>query len=437
MTVPGIIFCADDFTGASDTLATLARAGRSARLFLSVSEAETASKLGNLDAVGLASSLRSMERSKGHKAMEGIAEGLALLGAPMAHFKICSTFDSSPQIGNICDAADAFARAIGAEWTAIIGGQPSLRRYCLFGNLFATAGNGEVFRIDRHPTMKQHPITPMTEADLRLHLRLQGWDNVGLIDFRQYRDDTPALVERLQARIDGGERHTLFDVSSDDDIAVIGRLLRAIGKSRKILCVGASSVAEALCGGRPTAPPVQPDTATLPRFAGPVFAFAGSRAVVTSAQVKNALLYRKMTVAPDRFVSGNAGRSALTNACREHLADGEHVLVQVSDEREGGVLGGELAAATAQFIKDVVTVVRPGCLAIAGGDTSSAAVQALGIDSISIIVDFDRGVPLVRAYSGNALDSLPMILKGGQMGSADMFDKLARMCAPAVPRRNV
>lgn len=426
MTTPAIVFCADDFTGASDTLATLARAGLSARLFLRVSDAEMAAKTERLDAIGVASSLRSMERRQGHVEMEGISAGLATLGAPKAHYKICSTFDSSPQIGNICESANVFAEAIGASWIAILGGQPSLGRYCLFGNLFAAAGDGEIYRIDRHPTMRQHPITPMAEADLREHLRLQGWERIGLIDFRAYQDGVTELVNRLEERLKAAETHTLFDVSGDGDLAVIGQALRTIGASRRILCVGASSVAEALCAGLPNARSARAESDQLLKRAGPVFAFVGSRSAVTAAQVERAALYEKLVVTPADMVGNRAGLAALVNSCKASLAERRHVLVSISAQRESGLSGSRLASATADFIKDVVTAVRPGCLAIAGGDTSSAAIQHLAIDSISTIADFDRGVPLVRAHSRDDLDALPMILKGGQVGSVDLFDKLAR-----------
>lgn len=431
---PEIVFCADDFTGASDTLATLARAGLSARLFLRVSDAEAALKTECLDAIGVATSLRSMSRADGRKTMAKVADGLASLGARFSHLKICSTFDSAPQIGNICETADVFAEAVGAQWIAILGGQPSLNRYCLFGNLFAAAGDGDIYRIDRHPTMKAHPITPMTEADLRKHLGAQGWERVGLVDFRHYAKGAADLTDLLERRIAGGETRTLFDVSCDNDLALIGDALIALGLQRPILCVGASSVAEALCALRgctddDPAPP-------MPGFTGPVFAFAGSRSVVTAAQVARATLYDKVTIAPDDFFLEGASLAGVVEICRAALAAGRHVLAQVSDQRQGGLSGRELAAATAQFIKDVVSAVRPGCLAIAGGDTSSVAVEHLGVDSISVIADFDRGVPLVRAYSHNAsVDALPMILKGGQVGSADLFDRLAQLCEHDVATR--
>ena len=221
---------------------------------------------------------------------------------------------------------------------------------------------------------------------------------------------------------------TLFDVSCDNDLAVIGRVLKTIGARRKVLCVGASSVAEALCAEQLHSRPLGE---RLPKSLGiqrPVFAFAGSRSAVTAAQVGHAKLYEKLTIAPSDFLPGNAGLSVLADACKTHLAERRNILVYLSDQNQSSLAGRDLAAATACFIRDIVASVRPGCLVIAGGDTSSAAVQLLAIDSISTIADFDRGVPVVRAHSHNALDALPMILKGGQMGSVDLFDKLAHFC---------
>lgn len=416
---PDVVFCADDFTGASDTLATLARAGLSTRLFLRASEAVAAARSERLHAVGVATSLRAMTRAEARTTMEEIAPQLASLGARFAHFKICSTFDSSPDVGNVCEAADIFAAALGTTWTAIVGGQPSLGRYCVFGNLFAAAGDGIVHRIDRHPTMSVHPITPMTEADLRMHLGRQGWGQIGLIDCRAYASEAAGLKQAIEERLDRGERRTLFDVADEGDLTAIGDALISLAVEHPVFCVGASSVAEALCGtGRNTQP-----SAELQKFDGPVFALAGSRSIVTANQVANAGRYRLLVAAPDDFLSSDA-RAELAETCRSRLAVGQHVLVQLS-KQQNGTSGRDLAAATGRFIQSVVGAVRPGCLAIAGGDTSSAAMEHLGIDSISFIADFDRGVPLVRAHSRNGVNSLPMVLKGGQVGGVDLFDRLA------------
>ena len=111
----------------------------------------------------------------------------AAQGVEILHYKCCSTFDSAPHVGNIGAAVRALQRHFPNPLVPIVGGQPNLGRYCLFGTLFAAAGaGGDVYRIDRHPTMSVHPVTPMGEADLRKHFAKQGLERIGLIDYRVY-----------------------------------------------------------------------------------------------------------------------------------------------------------------------------------------------------------------------------------------------------------
>lgn len=419
------VFCADDFTGASDTLATLVRRGLAARLYLRPPNPEDHPELVGLDAIGIATSLRSLPREEGTRRMRQIA--INLPQASLHHLKVCSTFDSSPRIGNIAAAADAYAETIDAPWVAVIGGQPSLGRYCLFGNLFAAADDG-IHRIDRHPVMSAHPITPMAEADLRLHLAAQGWPDVGLVSFPEYcegADDLLKLIERRQA---AGERQTLFDVSREEDLAVIGTVLRRLNTRRTVLCVGASSVAEAFHADRTVEGSC---AATNHMFSGPVFAFVGSRSPVSADQVSRASSYLKVPVPADELAT-----KGLIERCRVLLGSGSNTLAHLVEGRTSMADGRALAEASAHFIAQVVAGSRPGCLAIAGGDTSSAAVERLGIDSISIIADFDRGAPLVRAHASGSLDGLPMVLKGGQMGGRGFFEMLAGIINPASRSRS-
>jgi uncharacterized protein YgbK (DUF1537 family) len=114
-----------------------------------------------------------------------VARCFEALNAPLTLYKCCSTFDSAPQVGNLVRGARALRHAGHQPWLPIVGGQPGLGRFCAFGELYATAGaGGEVHRIDRHPTMSRHPVTPMHEADLRRHLALQGLAHATLIDLR-------------------------------------------------------------------------------------------------------------------------------------------------------------------------------------------------------------------------------------------------------------
>ena len=175
MSAPRLAWVGDDFTGASDTLATLATGGARALLFLEVPTAARLAAVGPLDAVGIATAVRSMAPAAMRAVLDPIADWLAGSGVPVLHYKVCSTWDSAPGTGNIGEALRTLWRPSYAPWVPLIGGQPSLGRWCAHGQLFAQAGaGGPVYRIDRHPTMSRHPVTPMGEARLAVHLAAQG-----------------------------------------------------------------------------------------------------------------------------------------------------------------------------------------------------------------------------------------------------------------------
>src|SRR4051812_39941199 len=191
-TSPRLGWYGDDFTGATDTLAVLTQAGLRAMLFLGVPSdaqlARAADALGGpLDAVGIAGAARSMPPARMAAELEPVGAFFARLAPPVLHYKVCSTFDSAPGIGSIGAAVRALRPHVQNPLVSIVGGQPSLGRYCAFSNLFAAAGRGgAVERIDRHPTMRQHPVTPMQEADLRRHLALQGLEPVAALHYPTY-----------------------------------------------------------------------------------------------------------------------------------------------------------------------------------------------------------------------------------------------------------
>ena len=106
---------------------------------------------------------------------------LSELRAGICHYKVCSTFDSSPAVGSIGRALEIGQDVFRTSWVPVVVAAPHLARYVLFGNLFA-AGGGAIHRIDRHPTMRRHPVTPMDEGDLRLHLAQQTSRKIELLD---------------------------------------------------------------------------------------------------------------------------------------------------------------------------------------------------------------------------------------------------------------
>jgi uncharacterized protein YgbK (DUF1537 family) len=150
-----------------------------------------------------------------------IPERLGRLGAPLVHYKVCSTFDSSPEIGSIGRALDIGRRVLGTQsFTPIVVGAPVRRRYVAFGNLVATVG-AATRRLDRHPTMSRHPVTPMNDADLVRHLARQSAARVASFDLLAHgADDFAArfgvtlaerpdavLFDTLDARSSGNTRY--------------------------------------------------------------------------------------------------------------------------------------------------------------------------------------------------------------------------------------
>ncbi len=147
----------------------LALRGVETVLFLDVpTEAQRAS-FPNVRAIGVAGTSRSETPGWMNENLAPVFHWMAQEQAEIAHYKICSTFDSSPEIGSIGRALELGHAAFGGKPVPILVGAPQLKRYTAFGELFA-AYRGEIFRIDRHPVMSRHPVTPMREADLRRHL---------------------------------------------------------------------------------------------------------------------------------------------------------------------------------------------------------------------------------------------------------------------------
>lgn len=420
--IPDYIFCGDDFTGASDTLATLARAGLRCRLFLSPESLLQCRELSTLDAVGIATASRSMKPDALVAELQEVGHVLQKLGSRIFHYKVCSTFDSSPETGSIGVAINALKPFLPDAKLVIVGGQPSLKRYCVFSHLFAAGTDGGIHRIDRHPTMANHPVTPMREADLRRLLAAQGVENVHGIHPQLHGNDREGV--RLEAlKMLNQARPVLFDACEQADLEVIGQLLH---ESQSIFAVGSSSVAESYLihraqksEGRSRRKGVTPQK--------PVFILAGSRSQATAMQVSQAHGFSKLTLAPaDIQKDRDAMLSWLTSRSLELLSQGRHVLAVVSEDMDHTLSRVDLALFTAELAAAVVGSGQIDRLGIAGGDTSSLALQQLGVESLSYGADIEPGLCLCTLHSRQqpASNGLEVVLKGGQMGKPDLFMNL-------------
>jgi len=430
-----LAFYGDDFTGSTDTLATLSDAGLRTLLFLRVPTTEQLQGLGPLDALGIAGAARSMAPEAMRAELEPVGRFFASLRVPIFQYKTCSTFDSAPHVGSIGVAVDVLRRIAPNPLVAIVGGQPNLGRYCVFANLFAAVSSGGlVVRIDRHPTMRAHPVTPMHEADLRVHLAAQGLERVVSIDTTTY-DLADAAQEAGLARVMADSPDAvLFDVGGQSHLAAIGRLVCRHARNSPLLMVGPSGATQALMeywrkdgtlmhsNRAPHGPRIAPAS-------GPVFVLAGSLSPTTARQVDSASAYVRSPLDAQRVVTHDTAYvNAWIDQAATQLRAGRNVLAHTS---RGDIAGGppnvanELAAQCGVLLARLLPQVPVRRVGIAGGDTSSHAVKALDAWALSHVGSFAPGVAMCRAHSHTPqLEGVEFMLKGGQMGPDDLFDRL-------------
>ena len=232
----------DDFTGSTDVMEALASNGVKTALFLSVPSAETLAKFADCQAVGIAGTSRSQTPQWMSDNLGPAFAWLKSLDAAVCHYKVCSTFDSSPAIGNIGKAIEIGRETFAQDCVPVIVGAPQLKRYTAFGHLFA-AYQGKVYRIDRHPVMSRHPVTPMAEADLTIHLAAQTDLSIRLADLAMTAGDATAGIDALLADKPG---ILLVDVDGPASQAIAGEQVWRLRGDRGLFVTGSSGIQYAL-----------------------------------------------------------------------------------------------------------------------------------------------------------------------------------------------
>ena len=251
MTEPPLLtFYGDDFTGSTDSLESAVRAGARAALFVDPPGPEILARHPGLQVVGVAGTSRSLPPARMEAELRPAFGALRALGAPHLHYKLCSTFDSSPEVGSIGRAIEIGSSVCGNRPVPLLVGAPGLGRYCVFGELFARMGIGsaaEIHRLDRHPSMMRHPVTPADESDLRVHLARQTALSIGLFDILQVSLPAEARREAFAGRLSEGWDILLLDVLYPEHLGPIGELIDSLVRpGSPVLSAGSSSVEAAL-----------------------------------------------------------------------------------------------------------------------------------------------------------------------------------------------
>lgn len=419
-----LTYYGDDFTGSTDALEALAAGGVPAALFLEPPDEAAMARFPGCRAAGVAGVSRSQTPEWMSEHLPAILRALRDLGAPICHYKVCSTFDSSPARGSIGRAIEIGQEVFGNPCVPVVVSVPALGRYVLFGHLFARAGE-EVYRIDRHPTMRCHPVTPMTESDLRLHLARQTGRRIGLVDILTLRRGN--AQQKCEELVREGCRVAIFDGLEEDTLVETGRLLWEQSRAAQIFAVGSSGLEYALAAhwrttGCVGARAAFPDPGPADRL----IVVSGSCSPVTEGQIRWALANGFAGVRVDLASDFERVRAQAL----ELLGAGRSVILYTAlgpaDQRPG-IEGEPLAVRLGLLLRQLLEASGVRRAALAGGDTSGHAARRLGLQALTLLAPLDPGAPLCRAHAPHSrLDGVQLVFKGGQIGGADFFGAVLR-----------
>jgi len=448
-----LAYYGDDFTGSTDALEFLSRAGIKTVLFIEPPTPEKLATYEGLQAIGVAGMTRSLSPDEMERVLEPTFKELKTLGAAHVHYKVCSTFDSSPQIGSIGKAIDVGTEIFNAPFVPLLGAAPALGRYCTFGNLFARMGigsTGEIFRLDRHPSMSKHPVTPADESDLRLHLAKQTNKAIGLVDVLDITRGAESAKAKLQTQIDSGKQVILFDALEETHLPVIAQLIDAYATNEKpLFSVGSSGIEMALGAYWKEQGIAQPKTEwPLPGRAKNLLVVSGSCSPITAKQIDYAANHDFAEIALDTVAIANSADlkssvapyvQLIAELMQREIPVIIHTSLGTDDARfaktyeqfaKQGLTENDIKAKTAQLYGTALGLIVLGVaektalqrVVIAGGDTSSYVARVMGIEAVEMIAPISTGAPLCKAYApGAAIDGLEVNFKGGQVGAESYF----------------
>lgn len=398
---------ADDFTGASDIALTIAESGMTVDQFIGVPTGDADPALG---AGVIALKSRTAPTRTAVEQSLAACDWLLAQGAEQIVFKVCSTFDSTPQ-GNIGPVLDALAERLSAKSVIVCPSFPENGRSVYMGHLFVN----DVLLSESG--MQDHPLTPMTDADLRRVLASQSKIPVTHIAASTVFKGSDAISAALP-----DQGHVIVDAIRDEDLLAIG----LAAKGAALLC-GGSGIALGLganFGATGATPGWEPTSSRA-------VVLSGSCSRATRAQVASFIVSApSFEINADAVMSGRTTAATVVNWVLGQdqtpmiYASADPDVVRVAQERYGREA---TASAIEGLFSETATKLANagfGRFVVAGGETSGAVVAGLRADRLRIGPRITAGVPLVRVEDG----SIALALKSGNFGGPDFFaEALNRM----------
>lgn len=404
---------ADDFTGASDLANTLARGGMRTVQFVGTNPGRASA---DCEAGVVALKTRSIEAAEAVRQSLAAARWLLEQGCRQIVFKYCSTFDSTPA-GNIGPVAEALLELTGAQVAVVCPAFPRTGRRLFMGHLFV----GE--RLLNESGMENHPLTPMTDADIRRWLRRQTRGDVGHVMLDTVRRGAAATVAAFEAEARADRRLVVADAVADEDLQTLGKAL-----SGHRLITGGSGIALGLPANFREKGLLCDRPVELPVPKGPAVVLCGSCSTASQRQVKTYLQGAPgLAIDPADLLAGRMS----VNQAADWVARQDGAAPIVYSTADPATVAGaqktfgkvETASAIEHFFGDLARMLTDSGtrrIVVGGGETSGAVVEALEVKSLAIGPEIDPGVPALVAERNGPLG---LALKSGNFGADDFFIK--------------
>lgn len=466
-------FYGDDITGSTDAMDALARSGIETVLFLDPPDPETvAAEFPEARAIGIAGRSRSMTPTEMDDELTRAFSALEALDTPLVHYKICSTFDSAPDVGSIGRAIDIGADVFETNPVPVVPAAPPLGRYVVFGNMFA-ADIDDVYRLDRHPTMSDHPVTPMDESDLRRHLGKQTDRSMELVDVRALKDGVKTAVERFDEAVIDGPGVIFFDTLTEDDARTVGSVIwtryvrRRLSRTDGNIESESDDTAKAALSRNTDGPPsfvvgssgFQYAMADYWESAGIISAspafdplpavdqlvvMSGSASPLTATQIDAAMAagFADIHINTAALVDSSTAddeRERIISVTLDALDSGDSVVIYaahgpadeaieatvrraetVADPPED--VGRYIAKQQGELLRTILDDADVDRVVVAGGDTCGRVIPMLDIYALQTRFPLAPGTPMCRACADTRrFDGLEIALNGGQLGDEQYF----------------
>jgi 3-dehydrotetronate 4-kinase len=402
----------DDFTGSSDLANTLVKNGMRTTQYCGLPQADAGA---DVEAGVVALKTRSIPVEEAVRQSLEALEWLQRQGCTQFLFKYCSTFDSTPD-GNIGPVAEALADRLGARKVIVCPAFPGAGRTLYQGHLFVQD------RLLSESGMENHPLTPMTDPDIRRWLGLQAKGSVGHLAYGHVAGGAETIAAALTREDQAGHRLVVVDALTDDDLTAIGAAAHDIP-----LLTGGSGIATGLPGNFRQRGLLADAREAWEGVDGPAVVLSGSCSNATRRQVER---YRQahpsFEVTADAVMASSVDVDALVHFVEKHrdavplvYSSADPATVKTAQSRYGTE---PLAHAIETLFSDLAgALAATGFTRIvsAGGETSGAVVRGLGIEALQIGPEIDPGVPAMRVTG----KPLAVALKSGNFGADNFFDK--------------